>query len=678
MHKVSRGPMSESKKAGKESSPQDLPNSPIDDGEDIASNLSSNTTLNAVVAKRWSRRDVLRRGLAASALTTTGFATLSLTACDETAPTRSGSNLPSFSFPEVTAGVDSTHHVAAGYNADVLMRWGDKVLPNAPDFDPRNPSAAAQAEQFGYNNDFLGFFPIDGRSDHGLLVVNHEYTNDELMYPRIAQGKSRKQALRDLPEQLVRASMEAHGGSVLEVQRTGETWHVVQDSRFASRITAHTGMTITGPAAGHALLQTNADPSGRSVRGMLNNCAGGVTPWGTWLTCEENFNFYFDKDIGAEVPLPETLGRYGVPTTKAYPWGRYEARFDLSREPNEPHRFGWVVEIDPFDPTSIPVKRTALGRFKHEGAGGVVNRDNRYVIYQGDDERFEYVYKFVSKDPVDLEDLTNNRDLLDHGTLYVARFEEDGSGTWLPLVYGDPRLSAFSDQGEILIHARLASDALGATKMDRPEDIDVNPKTNRVYVMLTKNRKRKQSGVKGIDAANPRAKNTFGHIIEIIPDNEDHAAETFRWEILVRCGDPKKPDVGATFNPMTSAHGWFANPDNCVVDKYGRLWIATDGNSESRTGRSDGLWGLETDGAARGAARLFFRCPRGAELCGPCFTPDLETAFVAIQHPGESDDPKVLATFENPATRWPDFNDTVPPRPSVVAITRKGGGKIGA
>ena len=195
--------------------------------------------------------------------------------------------------------------------------------------------------------------------------------------------------------------------------------------------------------------------------------------------------------------------------------------------------------------------------------------------------------------------------------------------------------------------------------------------------MLTQNKKRKNTGDRGKDAANPRAKNAFGHIIEIHPDDKDHARETFRWEILLRCGDPQKSDVGATFNPRTSQHGWFANPDNCVVDSGGRLWIATDGNSEPTTGRADGLWALETEGEARAAARLFFRCPRGAELCGPCFTPDLETAFVAVQHPGESDDPKVLATYEHPATRWPDFEPDRPPRPSVIAITRKGGGKIG-
>ncbi len=654
----------------------DFPSSPLDDEEDIPSNPSHNSTLNAVIEQRLSRRDMMQGLIAVTGGVATGLSAVSVTGCDQVQVSPSA-DFPSFRFPEVVAGVDETHHVADGYRADVLIRWGDRVLEGAPPFDPENPTADGQAQQFGYNNDFLGYFPIDGRSDHGVLVVNHEYTNDELMYPGLGSRKTRKQVIRGLPEPLVRASMQAHGGSVVEIKRSGGLWSVVEGSRFARRITPETEMRLSGPAAGHELMQTNADPTGRNVLGMVNNCAGGVTPWGTWLTCEENFNFYFESGGKNVADVPTTLHRYGIPTSKAYPWGKFETRFDVSHEPNEAHRFGWVVEIDPFEPSSKPVKRTALGRFKHEGAGGVVNRDNRYVIYQGDDERFEYVYKFVSRDPIDLKDLKNNRDLLDHGTLYVARFNDDGSGQWLALVRSDPRLNHFQDQGEILINARSASDVLGATKMDRPEDIDVNPETNRVYVMLTKNKERSKHGDKITNASNPRSKNAFGHIIEMTPDDDNHAAETFSWEMLVRCGDPEKPDVGATFNPLTSKHGWFANPDNCVVDKFGRLWIATDGNTKRKTGRSDGLWGLETEGSVRGMGRLFFRCPVGAELCGPCFTPDLETAFVAVQHPGESDDPRVLATFEAPATRWPDFADGVPPRPSVVAITRKGGGKIG-
>jgi secreted PhoX family phosphatase len=412
---------------------------------------------------------------------------------------------------------------------------------------------------------------------------------------------------------------------------------------------------------------------------MLNNCAGGVTPWGTWLTCEENFNGYFWGKLPDGHPAAASFKRYGVPGNW-YAWGKFEPRFDVTKEPNEPNRFGWVVEIDPFDPASMPKKRTAMGRFKHEGAAGIVNKDGRYVVYQGDDERFDYVYKFLTTGRVDAGNRAANRDLLDAGTLYVARYNADGSGEWIALMHGEGPLTAangFASQADVLIDVRRASDLLGATKMDRPEDVEVDPRTQKIYAILTNNTRRKAEQV---DAANPRADNKFGHIIEMMPVEGDHAATRFKWEILVKCGDPRVADVGASFSSATTKDGWFGMPDNCAVDAAGRLWIATDGNSDKATGRTDGLWAIETEGEARATSKLFFRCPAGAELCGPMFTPDLETLFVAVQHPGD-DGPQWKAfgrasTFDDPSTRWPDFQPGMPPRPSIVVITRKGGGKI--
>lgn len=638
--------------------------------EDIGCNRSANATMGDIILARLSRREMMSGLLTATALAAATSPAALVAACGEAPNTT-----PAYKFDELAAGCDERHHVADGYDADILIRWGDKVLADAPKFDPKTQSPAAQSRQFGYNNDFLGYLPIEGRSDHGLLVVNHEYTNRELMFEGSKDISGKGALFEKITREQVDIEMMAHGGSVIEIIKEKGKWRVVEASKFARRITAETLMRVSGPAAGHPSLRTKADPSGLNVKGMLNNCAGATTPWGTWLTCEENFNGYFwGKGKLNKSTNAAALARYGAPG-EYYAWAKFHDRFDVIEEPNEANRFGWVVEIDPFDPNSVPVKRTALGRFKHEGAGNTINQDGRFVVYQGDDERFDYVYRFVTSRAVDRVNRAANQDILDEGTLFVARFDSDGRGVWLPLVHGTGPLvaaSGFADQGDVVVNARLAADLLGATKMDRPEDIEVQDKSGKVYLMLTNNNKR---SIQSVDAANPRADNKFGHIIELTPDGGDHAASGFTWEILVRCGDPKIAEVGATFNPMTSKDGWFGMPDNCVVDALGRLWIATDGNSPETTGRADGIWALETKGKERGTAKLFFRCPIGAEMCGPAFTPDTETLFVAVQHPGEGerDEP---STFESPSTRWPDFDAKMPPRPAVVAITRKGGGKI--
>ncbi len=647
-----------------------------EESENAGSNGSSNTTLGEVIAARFHRRDLLKGTLAVTAIAAT-VSPLALSVAGK-ANAQGVNTTPSFNFREIAAGSDERHHVAEGYDADVLISWGDKVLPGAAAFDPKTQTPAKQAAQFGYNNDYLGYIPIDG-SRRGLLVVNHEYTNEELMFPALSGRQDlRNVRFKEMTRDLVDIEMMAHGGSVLEVARGANgKWSVVDGSRFARRITAETPMEITGPAAGHDRMKTSYDPAGRMVRGMLNNCAGATTPWGTWLTCEENFNGYFWGTSEGHREAAN-LRRYGAPGNW-YNWGQHHERFDVAKEPNEANRFGWVVEIDPMDPASVPKKRTALGRFKHEGAANIINGDGRFVVYQGDDERFDYVYKFVTEASVDRATPANNRDILDRGTLHVARYNADGTGQWLPLVFGQGPLTAangFSSQADVVIETRRAADLLGATKMDRPEDVEASPKTGKVYVLLTNNTRRTAAQV---DAANPRAENRFGHIVEMTPNGGDHAASGFTWEVMLRCGDPAIAAVGATFHPSTSKDGWFGMPDNCAFDADGRLWIATDGNAPSKTGRADGVWALETEGPARGTSKLFYRCPNGAELCGPELTPDMETFFVAIQHPGEADedDPNAKpVTFNTPSTRWPDFKDGVPPRPSIVAITRRGGGKI--
>jgi secreted PhoX family phosphatase len=642
--------------------------------EDIGRNCSTAPTMGDVINRRYSRRAFMGGSLAVAAISATVSPLALLTADDARADTQSR-----FDFTEIEAGVDETHHVAEGYDANILLRWGDKVFADAPDFDPNNQTAATQARQFGYNNDYIGFIPLNGSSDHGLLVVNHEYTNAELMFPGFASiqtvtedGKEKqKVVLKDYTKELVDIEMAAHGGTIIEIRKVDGVWQTVLDSPYNRRITLDTEMQLTGPVAGHDRARTPADETGRKVFGTLNNCAGGITAWGTWLMAEENFHGYFGGELAENHPEAAQMKRVGAPAAE-YAWWQFHDRFDMGRQPTEANRFGWVVEVDPMDPNSIPKKRTALGRFKHEGAESLVNKDGRVVFYCGDDERFDYVYKFVTKGTYNAVDRAANMDLLDEGTLYVARFDEDGTVKWMPIVHGDGPLTAengFASQADVLIETRRAADLLGATRMDRPEDVQPNPKTGMVYCMLTNNTKRKHDDT---DAANPRGENAFGHIIEIAETDGDFASTKSRWEVLLKCGDPSIAEVGASFSTATTKNGWFGMPDNCAIDAEGRLWVSTDGNNEKATGRTDGIWAIETEGEGRGTSKLFFRVPVGAEMCGPSFNPSGDTIFLSVQHPGDAG----LATYETPATRWPDFSDAMPTRPSVVLVTRKGGGRI--
>ncbi|WP_309084031.1 PhoX family phosphatase [Chelativorans sp.] len=635
--------------------------------EDVGRNVSPNPTMGDIIHRRYSRRGFLGGSLAVAAIGAT-VSPMALLAASEAKAQGAASR---FNFTEVEAGVDETHHIAEGYDAQIFLRWGDKVFADAPDFDPANQTAAAQARQFGYNNDYVGFIPLEGASDRGLLVVNHEYTSAELMFPGFARVEGDEVVAGEHTKELVDIEMAAHGGTVIEIRRVDGRWQAVLDSQYNRRITAETEMVLAGPVAGHDRVKTNADPSGTKVFGTINNCAGGVTPWGTYLMAEENFHGYFMGELPSGHREAANYERYGVPAGE-YAWGRFHDRFDVSKEPNEANRFGWVVEVDPLDPNSVPKKRTTLGRAKHEGAESIVNKDGRVVFYCGDDERFDYVYKFVTAGTYNEQDRAANMDLLDEGTLYVARFDEDGTMEWLPLVHGQGPLTAengFESQADVLIETRRAADLLGATKMDRPEDVQPNPATGKVYVMLTNNTRRTADQV---DAANPRAENAFGHIIEITETDGDFASTKSSWGVLLKCGDPSIAEVGASFSPSTTRNGWFAMPDNCAIDADGRLWISTDGNNQEVTGRADGLWAVDTEGEARGTSKLFFRVPVGAEMCGPYFTPDGETLFLAVQHPGDEG----LATYETPATRWPDFDEKLPVRPAVVVVTKQGGGKI--
>lgn len=621
--------------------------------------------LSALIERRFNRRTLLA-GMAASA-----------TMPVASASARKDAPEPA-DFAEIRHGVDETHHVAPGHEVQILLRWGDPILPGAPAFDPLRQTAEAQAGQFGYNNDHVGYVPLGpGRA---LLCVNHEYPIAHLMFPGIGADGDGATLRAQLSLEQCRIEQAACGISVVEIARRGRRWEVVQDSPRNRRITTSgTAFAIAGPARGSPRMATAADPKAETILGTFGNCAGGVTPWGSYLSGEENIDEIFSGALEAGHRETRNHRMMGVPSGQI-DWGRHDPRFDIGIEPNEANRFGWVVEIDPLDPSNAPKKRTALGRFKHEGAETVISADGRLVIYMGDDERFQFLYRFVSRDPVDLRDRKANRDLLDHGTLSVARFDEQGV-TWLPLIFGEGPLIAangFENQADVLIEAREAARLLGATPMDRPEDVQPHPTNGKVYVLLTNNNRRT---VEQQDPANPRADNLSGHIIELMSPGGDHGADRFTWDMLVLCGRPGV--AGSAWNPAISADGWFASPDNCTIDPRGRLWVATDqGAKWPGSGTADGLWLLGTDGAERALGRMFFRVPVGAEMCGPCFSPDGRTVFAAVQHPA-SDGTKDYApfgrvsTYDDPATRWPDFDPKMPPRPALVAISRLDGKEIG-
>ena len=633
--------------------------------------------INELIASRLDRRSVLKGAAAASAFGLFGGASGEAGAQAMREPARAP-----LTFTEISHALEPGTRVPTGYAAQVVVRWGDKVMPGAPEFDPRAQSAAAQLRQFGYDNDFLAFKPLpygSNNSERGLLCSNHERNSTPLMFPGVTSATTGQ-----LTREQCEVQMASQGHAVVEIRREGRNWRVVPDSPLNRRYTAlDSVMRIGGPAAGHARMRTSADPSGTRVIGTLNNCAAGETPWGTILTCEENFHNYFlgDPRQGSEAAARE---RYGVNGRGSYVWGRYHDRFNLDREPNEPNRFGWVVEIDPYDPSWTPVKRTALGRCKHEGATCALTADGRVAVYTGDDERFEYVYKFVSRGRYNPRDRAANRTLLDDGTLYAARFDANGAMRWLPLVFGRgplTRANGFNSQADVVIEARRAADLVGATPMDRPEDIEPHPMTGRVYVVLTYNEQRRPANDpdprRRANPANPRPNNLGGHIIEMIHPTVngrvDHGAEQARWEFFMLAGDPSKSDQGVRYLNPISSNGWVGRPDNVAFDPKGRIWIATDGQDDYGN-VSDSLYAAEVAGPARGATRLFFNAPRGAEVCGPCFTPDGKTLFLAIQHPAEERN----STFDSPTTRWPDNRDDMPPRPSVIAITKDDGGEIGS
>jgi secreted PhoX family phosphatase len=607
-------------------------------------------------------------------------------------------------FAAVSASRKDAVIVPDGYRADVVLRWGDALFPGAAALDAEavadgallaDGAAADQARQFGGSCDGIGLFALlDGR---WLLCVNHESPEPDRMFPGWTEAR-RNRIVREFAAanpNCVAYMQASVGVSVVEIEHA-DRWRLRADSRLNRRITASTPIEFAGPARDHPLLGARAGAGPARVLGTIGNCAAGTTPWGTYLTAEENTDEYFGNLAQASL-TPEVARAYrrfnALPRDSLYRWEAADARFDVARSPLEPLKFGWIVEIDPRDPAQPIKKRTALGRFKHEAATTALTRDGQVAVYMGDDEAFEYLYKFVTTERLDPEQPDRNRDLLDTGTLYVAKLLDDGTGEWRPLVWNEhPELTparGFASQGDVVVRCREAADHVGATPLDRPEDVAVNPLNERVYLSCTMNTQRTEAETAraGADAASPRAPNPSGHILELIEDGDDAAATRFRWEVFVLAGDPRAggllsvlPRTGELPLPTDATYfggfadagelSAFANPDNLGFDRAGNLWIVTDGAQPK--GMNNGCFVCPTDGEWRGAVRRFMSGPVGAEICGCELTPDDRILFLTVQHPGAG------GSAAAPISRWPDGGRAAP-RGSLIAIYAEDGErKVGA
>ncbi|ATE59451.1 PhoX family protein [Thauera sinica] len=724
---------------------------------DLTINPSGNESIHDVIGRvDLSRRRFVQGTASAGMLAAAGGVTLSgLVGTVEAAPIPGSTGFAGIGFDSIPASLAIGGRVAdvvavpAGYTAKLLVSWGDPIAIGGVPFkaDASN-TAAEQALQYGMHTDGMHFFPFSSRgqvlSDRGLLCANNEYTHEAILFPAGQTGSDVLGGGYTIEK--ARKSQSAHGVSIVEIRRVGSNWTVVANSIYGRRLTSNTPMRLSGPAAGHALLKANehvitptgTTPTGNQTdgyvaNGTINNCAHGITPWGTYLTCEENWNGNFGSTTGSvntnvATEIGKLNNRYGLSASgNGYRWHTVDPRFDISVNPNEPNLFGWVVEVDPFSPTNTPVKRTALGRFKHESAQYVVDSANNLAFYQGDDERNEYIYKFVASGKFNPTNRAANLDLLDSGVLYVAKFNADLTGEWIALLPGtigaggvalrdNPNFSGADDAevlAKILIKTRMAADAVGATMMDRPEWTGARPRVNgydeiEVYCTLTNNNRRdpstsinvnKPDGSTAagsarppVDAANPSENNIYGHIIRWRETGKSVLATTFTWDLFVQAGDTqtaKTPNSTNDFkgnivaDPYGSAD--FGAPDGLWFDWFGRLWVQTD-----QIGDGSGDWvniganSLSCADPNTKEFRRFLTGPNRCEVTGITMTPDGKTLFVGIQHPGEDSpatDPAQYSTW--PAGQWATRADGTPlpggrPRAGVVVITKDDGGIIGA
>lgn len=769
---------------------------PYDENQELDNNTSDNHHFRDILEQSMSRRDLIAKtasGAAALALAS------SLTACsddnengnigdDESNPNPPADNNArpeKLNFSPVKKNLDDWVTVPEGYTATVLYAMGDSIHPIYSDWDDNNiPNGPSFQLRSGDCHDGMSYFGLstktgrydENASEHGLLVMNHEYINQTFLHP---QGPTKVDGRR--PEDEVIREVNAHGVSIVHINKNTETQavEIVKSSPFNRRITASTVMDFSGPVTNSPLVRTAFSPTGRKTRGTHNNCGNGYTPWGTYLTTEENFIGYFQRsgidqyadrseaektalkryglglDIsyqteknadgtvkrdeknsivyvldaqGQKVPERDDQDRIvyldkssryawetaqaGVESQDMYDrWSANVTKASASQDyRNAPNTFGWIVEIDPFDNSANPVKRTALGRFAHEDCrASRAIEGEQFAFYMGDDSRGEYIYKFVSDakwDPKDINTGYRAGDkYMNNGKFYVAKFNADGTGQWIELAHGKNGLTAenavypFSSDADVLTFARLAGDAVGATKMDRPEWVAVNPENGEVYVTLTNNSNRGNSSTQPVDAANPRnysdpeggKGNVNGHIIRFKEENT--ASESFEWDIYL-FGAEASMDANINLSGLNDNND-LSSPDGMWFDPRGVLWIQTDDGAYTDTTNcmmlaalpgqvGDGGPATTSNGQATIAGakvtdenlRRFLTGPKECEITGVTMTPDYKAIFINVQHPGEDS-----KTFDAPTSNWPASqsdrsNKTARPRSATVVITRNDGGVI--
>lgn len=714
---------------------------PYHEDQELDNNTSNNIHFRDILEQRISRRSLITKtasGAAALALAS------SLTGCndddDNHSNTDSSVKKPEkLSFTPVAKNLNDIVTVPAGYEATVLYALGDPLTQNLAEWDDNNvPSGVSFTARSGDCHDGMSYFGLNSStakydakaSNSGLLVMNHEYINQTFLHPK---GATRVNGRR--PEDEVIREMNAHGVSIIELKKdaTSQKVDIVKSSPFNRRITASTVMDFAGIVAGSDLIKTKYSPSAKQTRGTHNNCGNGYTPWGTYLTTEENFIGYFVRNKGDDTKRTASeiiaLNRYGLKdgASSRYGWetaiGAIESQDLYDRwnssitadtadkdYRNSANTFGWIVEIDPFDSRSNPVKRTSLGRFAHEDcrASRLIEGEN-LTFYMGDDSRGEYIYKFVSDAKWDAKDVNGGYragdKYMNSGKLYVAQFNNDGTGKWIELAYGKNGLNdtntvyPFKSQADVTTFARLAGDAVKATKMDRPEWVAVNPENGEVYVTLTNNSNR--GTTHALDAANPRnysdpeggKGNVNGHIIRFHEKDNKTTAESFTWDIYLFGAEAK---MASNINlSALNDNNDLSSPDGMWFDPRGVLWIQTDDGAYTDTTNCmmlAALPGKVGDGAKAITSagqetivgkqvtdenlRRFLTGPKQCEITGVTMTPDYKAIFINVQHPGE-DSP----SFDKPSSHWPasqkDANNKVArPRSATVVITRKDGGVI--